>query len=127
MADKNMNYKVYENEEIGNVFIADHVVENIAAIAALEVAGVSSRWDVKKSRRLVEKNLNKILPKRMKVQIDGDNIHVRMFITVAFGYNVLTVCKNVQNKVKNSIQNMTGMNVSAVNVHVVNIEEPEQA
>ena len=45
-------------------------------------------------------------------------------LTVDYGYDVVEVAKQVQNKVKAAIENMTGLTVSGVNVKIagVNIE-----
>ncbi len=122
MSEKSGNYKVYENDEIGNVFIADHVVEEIAAIAVLEVEGLAIENDVKSARRLVEKSITKVLPKKIKVNIDGDFVYIDICINVLYGYDIVKVCKEVQDRVSSKISDMTGMEVREVNVSVNSIE-----
>lgn len=121
MSEKVENYTIYEEEDAGNVFIADHVVESIAGIAALEVEGVSTPYEMSRGRKLIEKGMGRVLPKKIKAVIDGMNVFITLYINIRYGYNVQKVCADVQTKVKNSIQNMTGMTVLEVNVHVVNI------
>ena len=39
-----------------------------------------------------------------------------------YGYNIPATCQKVQAKVKNAIENMTGLNVEYVNVRIVTIQ-----
>lgn len=122
MTDKNENYKVYENNEIGSVFIADHVVEEIAAIAVLDVEGVAFNDEKNKARKLIAKKITKVLPKKIKVIIDEDIVFVDISINVKYGYNVVEVSKEVQSRIKNKISDMTGLEVRDVNVTISNVE-----
>ena len=47
-------------------------------------------------------------------------------IVAEFGYRLREVCEQVQNAVKNSIQDMTGTAVSKVNVFVTGVHLPGQ-
>lgn len=122
MTDKNETYKVYENNDTGNVYIADHVVASIAGIAAMGVEGVATPYEASISRKLFEKGKNKILPKKTKVVIQGQTVYINMSINVIYGYNVLEVSNTVQKKVVESIESMTGMSVMEANIDVAAIE-----
>lgn len=122
MSDKNISYKVYENDEIGNVFIADHVIEEITGIAVLEVEGLALDMDIREARKLVQKNISKVLPKKIRVNVEDDNVYIDIAINVIYGYDVVKVSKAVQDRVAAKINDMTGMEVREVNVTVNNIE-----
>ena len=52
----------------------------------------------------------------------GDIVHVDINITVRYGYSIPSVSGKVQEKIKSTIENMTGLNVSDVNVRISGIE-----
>ena len=106
--------------EYGQVIIADQVFAIIAGIAAMEVEGVSSMADGI-TRELVAKLGIKNLSKGVKVEISDENISVYMALNIAFGYNIPAVCTKVQDRVKNMIENMTGLQVLDVNVKVAGV------
>lgn len=47
-----------------------------------------------------------------------------MFVNIAYGYNIPVTCGKVQDKVKTTIENMTGLTVTDVNVRVVAVSMP---
>ncbi len=122
MANEKNNNRTLLNTDIeGEVKIADDVVAAIAAIAAGEVEGVGSSsgnlGDAIMAYVGVKKN-----DKRVKVDVAEGIVHVEMTITVCYGYNIPEVSRMVQEKVKSSIENMTGLSVADINVRVSGIE-----
>ena len=114
---KRNTYTIYDDEGIGTVQIADEVVAIIAGLAATEVDGVASMAG-NITNELVSKLGMKNLSKGVKVDVlDG-------VVCVDLALNPAT-CKNVQEKVKTAIENMTGLEVSDVNVAIagVNMEQ----
>ena len=115
--------KIYESESTGEVQIADDVVATIAGLAATEVEGVYAMYG-NLTNELVGKLGVKNLSKGVKVVVEEGEVTAELAITVDFGVDVVEVAKNVQNKVKVAIENMTGLEVMGVNVRIagVNIE-----
>ena len=93
-----------------DVFIADAVVEEIAALAAGEIEGVEG---------IVEKAKNKSL---IKADIAGTNVKISMIISTRFGYPIPATCQAVQSRVKQSVENMTGLTCTDVNIRVSGVE-----
>ena len=93
MAEKRTTYKLQDVGGIGEVKIADEVVTVIAGLAATEVEGVAS----------------------MGVTVD-------LTLNIEFGKNILEVSKKVQDKVKSSIENMTGLEVADVNIRIAGVD-----
>lgn len=118
MAGKNENFKVFENNEVANVFITNGVIEEIAAIAALDIEGIAIDYDKKQGRKMVQKGVTKVLPKKVRVDVNGKTVKVDMNINVIYGYNVVEVSQKVQAKVKEKIEAMTSMTVENVNISV---------
>lgn len=112
------------NEAIGEVRIADEVIAGIAGLAATEIKGVASM-----SGNITKDLIGKLgygnLSKGVTLQMDENNVRVDIALIMEYGYGVPKVCRKVQERVKNAIENMTGMNVTEVNVRVagVNIDK----
>lgn len=119
-----MSHKVYEKNKIGEVQIADEVVAIIAGLAATEVEGVDSMAG-NITNELVGKLGMKNLSKGAKVEVTEEHVSVSMSLNLKYGYSIPEVCRIVQEKVKNAIENMTGLNVLDVNIKIagVNLEE----
>ncbi|MBP3337820.1 MAG: Asp23/Gls24 family envelope stress response protein [Lachnospiraceae bacterium] len=108
------------SENIGFVQIADDVVAVIAGIATTEVDGVASMAG-NISKELISKLGMKNLSKGVKVQMEDGVAIVDVAVNIEYGYNIPTVCEAVQDKVKNAIENMTGLTVSSVNVTIAGV------
>lgn len=107
--------------KIGKVSIADDVVTSIAGIAAIEVKGVS-KLTGNISKELVAKLGKKNLSKGVKVDIIEGTVDVDLSLELEYGNSIKTVSENVQIKVKQAIESMTGLAVGFVNVVVSGIK-----
>jgi len=106
---------------LGDVQIADEVVAIIASLATNEVEGVAYTANYMKnelSGKLGMKNLGK----GVKVDVLEGVVTVSVVLTLKYNYNVMEVSKKVQMKVKDAIENMTGLEVADVNIKVVGVE-----
>ena len=107
--------------KIGNISIADDVVASIAGIAATEVKGVS-KLNGNISKELIGKLGKKNLANGVKIGIEDGNVACDISLEIEFGNSIKKVSEEVQAKVKQAIENMTGLNVSVVNVAVSGIK-----
>ena len=105
---------------IGTVQIADDVVAIIAGLAATEVQGVSSMAG-NITKEIISKLGVKNLSKGVKVTVEDGSVCVDVAINVEYGYSVTEVSYKVQDKVKTAIENMTGLNVTEVNVRIAGV------
>ena len=113
-----------QDEELGQVQIADEVVAIIAGLAAMEVDGVSSMAGTS-TRDLLSKLGKKNLAKGVRVDgLDGV-VTVSLALNLRFGKNIMEVSSKVQEKVKTAIENMTGLTVADVNVKVAGVDDAE--
>ena len=101
----------------GSVRIREHVIASIAAIAASETEGVGNLYSGI-GTNVAEFLGKKSLAKGVKVVFHGDLVEVEVSLLAQYGYNICEVSKNVQSAVRSSIQSMTGMRTSAVNINV---------
>ncbi len=110
-----------EEANVGVVQIADDVVAMIASLAAAEVEGVNTMAG-NISNELMSKVGVKKLTKGVKVVISEDSVKVSIAISMDYGYNIPATCQMIQTKIKNAVENMTGLNCTDVNIRIVNIK-----
>ena len=115
------SHKVYEKDKIGEVRIADEVVAIIAGLAATEVEGVDSMAG-NITNELVGKLGMKNLSKGVKVEVLDGVVTVDLTLNIEYGMNILETSKKVQEKVKAAIENMTGLEVADVNIHIASVD-----
>lgn len=120
----------YYVDQTGNnsVKIADDVITKIALEAAVRVDGVVDNTHTKKDG--MRDLLNVRNPHRFaKVTSNDLQSVIDISIIVEYGKNIIEVAEEVQNKVKESIENMTEMDIVAVNVHVngIRMKDGEKA
>ncbi len=115
--------KNIDNQKIGTVKIADDVVAMIAGIAATEIDGVTAMVG-NISNELMSKMGMKTLTKGVRVDIYGKEVRVELAVNMEYGFNVISTANKVQERVKNSIENMTGLEVRDVNVRIAAIRMP---
>ncbi len=113
-------FVLQENEEIGSVKIADDVVAMIAALAATEVEGVAAM-----SGNMTNEFLSRVgvknAAKGTRVEVFQKKVKVDLAITIEYGFNIPATCQRVQTKVKNAVENMTGLEVTDVNIRIAGI------
>ncbi|MBM6947403.1 Asp23/Gls24 family envelope stress response protein [Mordavella massiliensis] len=119
-------YTIKEDENLGEVKIADEVVAIIAGLAAMEVEGVAS-MSGNATKELISKLGMKSLSKGVKVDVLEGIVTVSLKLNLKYGYNVMEICQKVQEKVKASIENMTGLTVADVNIRIAGVDVPEEA
>ena len=108
------------NEVLGEVRIADSVVANIALLAAKETEGVFDT--VGNAANEIMTNVGvKSASKGVRVEIIDSVVSIDLALIMQYGYNIPNTCKKVQDKVKNSIENMTGLEVSDVRIRIAGI------
>ncbi len=109
--------------EIGAIKITDEVVAIIAGIAATEVPGVTS-MSGGIAGGIAEALGRKNLAKGVKVEVGEKEAAIDLFIIVEYGFRIPEVAWSIQEKVKQAVEEMTGLSVVEVNIHIqgVNIE-----
>lgn len=115
------NLNTVEQEGAGIVKIAEDVVAVIAGIAASEVAGVAGMSNNLTSGiydLLGKKNFSK----GVKVDIDGGNVTVDLFVIVEYGAKIPDVSFKIQESVKKNVESMTGLNADKINIHIQGVK-----
>jgi uncharacterized alkaline shock family protein YloU len=109
--------------EIGTIRITDEVVAIISGIAATDipgVAGMSGGIAGGIAEALGRKNLSK----GVKVEAGEKEAAIDLYIIVEYGFRIPEVAWTIQENVKKAVEEMTGLSVVEVNIHIqgVNIE-----
>lgn len=117
----NKAYTISDNDTLGSVQIADDVVAVIAGLAATEVEGVASLAG-NITNELMSKVGYKSLTKGVKVNIENGQVKAELALVMEFGYNIPATCSKAQEKVKTTIENMTGLAVTDVNIRIAGVD-----
>ena len=123
--DERNIYTIQNDAGKGEVKIADEVVAIIAALAATEVEGVASMAG-NITNELISRLGMKNLSKGVKVDVLEGVGTVSLTLNLKYNYSVVEVSGKVQEKVKNAIENMTGLEVADVNIKVAGVEMENQ-
>jgi uncharacterized alkaline shock family protein YloU len=102
---------------LGSIRISDDVVGIIAGMAATEVPGVAG-MSAGIVGGIAEMLGRKNLSKGVKVDVGEKDAAVDIYIIIEYGSKIPEVASQIQQKVKNAIQEMTGLNVVSVNVNI---------
>ncbi len=104
-----------------SIHIADDVVSSIAGLAVTEVDGVSKlTGDI--TRDIIAKLGKNNLSNGIKIEKEDELLIVNVSVEVKFGYNIMDVSREIQEKVRQTILTMTGLECKTVNVRVSGID-----
>lgn len=118
MASKkdNLPQTVENDMEPGSsITYANEVVAIIAGVAAGEVEGIASMCPVGGIDIL---GRNKNVTKGVKVEIGTEEASVDLYINVEYGTPIQKAAQDAQENVRKAIEEMTGLHVVRVDVHV---------
>ncbi len=101
---------------LGQVRIADEVIEIIAELALNDIAGIYSA---------ASRKGKKSQAKSMEVRVVDGQVTCNIEVFVGMNVKIPAVAEKVQSKVKQAIENMTGLQVSEVNVKIVGLVKEE--
>ena len=113
-------------DKYGTIKISDEVVSICAVNAALNTNGVHEL-----SGGLIDNLSRNILgneppSKGIKISRDEQNVEIDVFIIVDYEVKIPAVAWEVQVNVKNEVEQMTGLSVTAVNIHVQGVHLPDE-
>lgn len=110
--------------EYGKITIADDLIANIAGYAAVENYGIVGMNPKKASDTLSDLfGVGKDNLKRGVVVTltSPEEMDIDLYVTLEYGVSLPAVAQNAKSNVKYRIEEMTGLKVNKVNVHVENI------
>lgn len=119
-AQVNQNEETEQEEitETEGIQISNDVIAVIAGVAVSEVQGVSSMAGGFAGGITEVLSGKKNLAKGIKVEKEENSVKIDVNIIVEYGTRIPDVAFEIQNRVKTAVENMTGLKVEEVNVHV---------
>ena len=107
---------------LGKITIADDLIASIAGYAAVENYGIVGMNSKKASDSFVELFGKDNMRRGVKVtMVSPEVIDIDLYVTLEYGVSLPAVAQNAKSNVKYRVEEMTGIAVRAVNVHVENI------
>lgn len=118
--DNKGNSYVIKKDDLGLVVIAEEVVAKIAGMAALEVEGVAA-MSGNSTTDMIGKLSGASLARGVRVEVEDGVTTIDLILVLTYDCSIPKVSKEVQEKVKAAIENMTGLEVSDVNVKIAGV------
>ena len=123
---KEENIIEQENNTENGIEISNDVIAVIAGVAVSEVQGVASMSGGFAGGITEVLSGKKNLAKGIKVEKTDSTAKIDVNIIVEYGSRIPDVAFEIQNRVKKSVENMTGLKVSEVNVHVQGVKTEKE-
>ncbi|MGN0367483.1 MAG: Asp23/Gls24 family envelope stress response protein [Wujia sp.] len=109
----------YLSNDIGDIIIENEVIAQYAGHAALGCVGIVGMATISMKDGIAKLLKGDNVSKGVNVTIGEDNsLSIDFHIIVAYGVCISTVCDNLMNTVRYSVEEMTGMTVKDINIFV---------
>ena len=106
-----------DTEPSSSITYASEVIAIIAGLAASEVEGIAGMCSVNNGLKTKNKNVTR----GVKVEVGTEEVSVELYLNVEYGTPIQRAAHDVQECVKKGIENMTGLHVVRVDVHVLGV------
>ncbi len=100
--------------DIGRITIAPQVLVTTARLTALAVPGVARLVAPPGVGRLFNSD-------GVRIEIDGDRVYVKIYVMTEPGVNLLGIGRKIRNEVTRALENMVGVEVEAIDVHIEDV------
>jgi uncharacterized alkaline shock family protein YloU len=108
--------------ELGSIRIADDAIAVIAGMAALEIQGIAAMAQGRVDGFAEVLGLKPPQGRGVKVDVTSDEVTIELNLLVDFGVDIPAVCQRVQDKVREAVEDMTGLSVAQVHVSVQGVK-----
>jgi uncharacterized alkaline shock family protein YloU len=106
-----------EQPQIGKITIAPEVLVAVARLTTLAVPGVVRLVSPPGMRRLLRHD-------GVRLEVIENTVHVELHVVTAPEVNMLNLSHQIQAEVTRAIQDMVGMEVNSVDVHIEDVAYP---
>ena len=120
--EENDNTMALATTDQEGIQISNDVIAVIAGVAVSEVSRVASMAGGFAGGISEVLSGKKNMAKGIKVDKTESKVKIDVNIVVEYGTRIPDVAFEIQNRVKKAVENMTGMNVVEVNVHVQGVD-----
>jgi len=108
-----------EEHKTGKTTVAPDVLVNIARLSALSVSGVSRMADVSGG---VNRLFKRGIQDGVRIEVEDNVIAVDLYVILKSDVNIREVSRNIQQQVARAIQEMIGMEIGSIDIHIENID-----
>jgi uncharacterized alkaline shock family protein YloU len=106
----------------GKTTVSPDVLISIARLSALGVPGVSHMAPISGGvNRLFRKGANE----GVRIEVEEDTVFADIYLVLKQDVNIREVSRNVQQQVTRAMQEMVGMDVGHVDIHIEDIDYEE--
>ena len=120
MANERTSFEIRDG-----VNITDEVMMIIAGLAACEPDGIVSLNGNLNTDNIIKAGMSKLSKGVRIVPNEDETLSVRLAVNISYGFELPVVCKSVQEKVKSTIENMTGLSVKEVDIRISSVSVAE--
>lgn len=108
----------YSND-LGNIHYSEEVLAKIVGLSTMECYGVVGMVSKNATEGFWELMRIENLSKGVKLSFnDEDKLVIELFVMVEYGTKISVIANNIIQKVRYSVENFTGLKVSAITVNV---------
>lgn len=103
------------------VFISTDVIAVICGLSATETEGVVSLSNGLSNQEIEKASMSRLARSIRLIEHPDRSLTVRLSLQIAYGSAIPEVTANVQQKVKSTVENMTGIDVKEVDIRIASI------
>ncbi|MBP1703382.1 MAG: hypothetical protein H6Q38_2489 [Chloroflexi bacterium] len=112
----------YAGTDIGKTTISPDVLLVITQLTTLQVSGVSRMSEVPGG---VNRILRRGTGEGVHIIVKDDTVSADLYVILKNDVNMRDVSRNIQHDVSRAISEMVGMQVGRINIHIEDIDYPE--
>ncbi|MFI3230184.1 MAG: Asp23/Gls24 family envelope stress response protein [bacterium] len=113
---------IFIENENGKIIIEKELLAKIAGITATECYGIVGMASRNMKDGIVKLLGKENVTKGVKINIEDDMLIIDLHIIVKYGTNIRTVAETIINTVKYKVEDISGFNVSCINIFVEGIK-----
>lgn len=108
----------------GRTTVSPDVLVTIARLSALSVPGVSRMAHVPGGvNRLFKRGIGD----GVRIEVEDNVVVANLYLILKENVNIREVSRNVQQQVARALQEMVGMDIGGIDIHIEDIEEDDEA
>jgi uncharacterized alkaline shock family protein YloU len=108
----------------GKTTVSPDVLVTIARLSALSVPGVSRMAHVPGGvNRLFKRGIGD----GVRIEVEDNVVVANLYLILKENVNIREVSRNVQHQVARALQEMVGMEIGGIDIHIEDIEEDDEA
>ena len=108
----------------GKTTVSPDVLVTITRLSALSVPGVSRMAHVPGGvNRLFKRGIGD----GVRIEVEDNVVVANLYLILKENVNIREVSRNVQHQVARALQEMVGMDIGGIDIHIEDIEEDDEA